>query len=265
MSETNTGAEHSRSLRTIADHFSGRTSPRAESAMRAHMPACTECREVYQGYLILEQLDPTAMPARQRIAHGLALLVPRSLRVSAWWLALAIPVATALMLAWLPARTADPVQLAAGTFTARSTDLGSALRPGFWVYRLDAADQPRMVDRVINRGDELAFAYSNPGGKLYLMIFAVDDKRKVYWFHPAWPTGASPPVARPALPGPGPHELPEAIRHDLEGRHLQLYALFTDVKLDTMTIERRVRSTSGMEIPANESTIVNQRGLEVRR
>src|SRR5204863_161967 len=95
----------------------------------------------------------------------------------------------------------------------------------------------RVVDRIDAR-DEMAFAYRNPRGARRLMVFGVDEHRNVYWYHPGWMDTAKNPVAIPIEPGDQRHELPAAVRHRIEGRSLDVYAVFTNRPLTVREAEQ---------------------------
>jgi hypothetical protein len=246
---------HEDSRRAIDAHFAGRAVPRLEAAMRAHTLDCASCRSYYDRHLLLARLDPTALGAEARIARGLGLAArPRAGGRRAGWLAaLALPVAAAaILLAW-PHRDAEHRGPSPSPFAARSGGrLGPKDRePALWIYRLDAGGPARVVDGRVQPADELAFAYANPAGKPYLLVFGVDEHRHVYWFHPAWAPGQSPPRAVQAAPGPGPHELGEAIRHRVDGRRLIVRAVLADRPLGVADVEAGIRDAPSWDaLPA---------------
>jgi hypothetical protein len=208
--------------------------------MRAHLPTCKACRSLYERHLMLSQLDPQALSAEQRIARGLGLRMPANRRRYYWSMGLALPLAVAACLALLSTTASEHAGgVAAGSdFAARGSEQRGGLRaPAFWTYRVNADGAPELIGHTIGAHDELAFAYANPTGEPYLMIFGVDEHRHVYWFHPSWPTGQPAPAAIHAISGSGPHELSEAIRHALNGRQLTVYALLCERPITATTIE----------------------------
>ena len=266
---------HARTRRAIAAHFAGRTSTATETAMRAHLLTCLPCKGHYQRHLTLARLDPRALPAEERIARGLGLRVRafggghgRARLIAG----LTVSVATVAALAIFPVRTPDQridparAMRANADFTARGTDVAAERAVAFWTYRVGGEGTPRLADRAIRRDDELAFAYSNPIGKAFLMIFGVDEHRHVYWFHPAWPAGQPAPTAIRAVEGPGPHELPGAIRQALDGRRLNVYAALSDRALDVKAVEAAVGlPTASDMLPAlGDSVVVVGRTYEVQ-
>jgi hypothetical protein len=267
MTAGESSREHERSCRTIAAHFAGGASPAAETAMRAHLPTCNTCRRRYERHLILARLDPQALSAQQRIARGLGFRVRGPSRRSYWFAGLALPVALAASVLVLPNKTRHAAGGdASHGFAARGSEQrGEPRAPALWMYRVNADGGPRLVDHTIRANDELAFAYSNPSGRTYLMIFGVDEHRHVYWFHPGWPSGQPAPAAIRAIQSNAAHELPEAIRHAFDGQRLRVYALFSEQSLTATTIETWVHDTSSLDAVQRiaQGVVPVQRTLEV--
>jgi hypothetical protein len=168
-------------------------------------------------------------------------------------------------------RAPSNVQQPSSDFSARGASPRSgdrvSLAPRFWTYRIPPAGAPSLVDGTVADRDELAFAYSNPTGLPYLMIFGVDEHRHVYWFHPGWAKGAPPPSAVRAAAGPGPHELPEAVRHDFDGRNLTVYLLSSRQALDARFVEETVRRAADLNAPQvfGPDIVWSRRSFEVGR
>jgi hypothetical protein len=224
----------------IDRHFAGRLGVRAEAQMRAHLPGCASCRARYDRHLLCGRLLRDGRPAKQRLARGLGLRVEPARPVRARWTAAALVAAVAaIALLVIGGRSVDP----SGRDLAVRGGPGAAPPPVLLVYRMVAGAAPVLVEHRLSRGDELAFAYANPGAKKYLWIFAVDEHRHVYWYYPAWPAGTPAPGPFPARPGPGPHELPEAVRHMFDGGRIDLHALVADEPLAVIDIEARIAAT----------------------
>jgi hypothetical protein len=83
----------------------------------------------------------------------------------------------------------------------------------------------------------LAFAYANMGRKQRLMVFAVDEGRRVYWYHPAWRSPAEDPTAVAIERDDALHEIPQAVAHRFAGRRLQLFGVFLDRALSVRAME----------------------------
>jgi hypothetical protein len=226
-----TTREHAQILRAVGAHFAQRASRRQTTLLRAHLPSCAACRRRYERGLLLASLDPRAPSAEDRLATGLG-LGPSARAPAPWAFAsLAIAAAAALLL-WWPGAAA---RFRAG---AEPVARGGLAVPSLLIYRVGADGASTRVTDRLGRDDELAFGYANPGGLRFVMVFGTDEHGHVYWFHPAWPLGAPPPAAVEARPGPGPYELPEAVRHRFDGRQLRVSAVFSDERLGVEAIER---------------------------
>jgi hypothetical protein len=217
-------------------HFEGSIDPEAERTMRDHMPGCDACRAYYGRRLLLAELDPASLPARERIAQGLGLRRPlRGARVLAFGALPVLAAAAALLLWWRAAP--DP----ALGFAARGGVQREAASRVF-VYDVRPGSAPSLAGGSVGRHEELAFAYENGAAKNRVMIFGVDEHRHVYWFYPAWTNEADDPVAVPIATDGRRHELPDAVRHDFDGVRLDIHALFVDRPVSVRQVEALVRA-----------------------
>jgi hypothetical protein len=213
--------------RSLIDaHFARRISPAREHAMRAHLAGCDACGKYYQAHLLFERITAGNERTRERLADGLGLRVTP--RANAPWVAAAALAATvaAMVLVHETAARHDR------EFAARGGAHDEP--PRVLVYRLNPTRELAANERV-KQTDELAFAYTNPGGFRNLLVFGVDEHRHVYWYHPAWTNHIEHPRAIAIESGPAARELPEAIRHDIDGQTLTVYGVFLD---DDLTVER---------------------------
>jgi hypothetical protein len=250
---------HAEAARSIDRHFDGTISVEQETAMRAHLPGCAACGARYRRHLLLATLDQRVPTAKGRLARGLGLRVP----VAAWgWSSRAFLAVAAMAAFFLVARLHAAESPRPDTFGARGISKASG---ALWVYSLSTAAPPRLVEDHVAPTDELAFAYANPSGKPYLAVFGVDEHGHVYWYCPGWPSGGRPPAAFRARAGVGPHELTEAVRHALDGRRLDLFAIFSDEPLDVEALERETAAPRGLETLRDAGAIVVKRTFEVRR
>jgi hypothetical protein len=146
-------------------------------------------------------------------------------------------------------------------FAARGNALAEG--PSFEVYRLRGGSA--LATDAVAADDELAFAYTNPDAKKYLLVFALDEERHVYWYYPAWTNADETPAAVAIEPTRKLLELGEGIRHSFRGRHLRIYALWSDERMTTREVEARL--TDGGSLPERlgwSGTVERSRALEVR-
>lgn len=246
--------------RLVDAHFAGTIDPEGERRLRTHLPGCAACRERYERHLALASLDPSAPAPADRLAVGLGLdggLPAR--RRSAWWVGAPIVAAAAAAVLLLALR--GPTDEG---FAGRG---GHDATPAVRVWRIvDGAARPVADGGVMASADELAFAYENPGGRAHLLVFGVDERGGVYWYHPAWDTAAQSPRAVAIAGGPALHELPAAVRHEIAGDRLWLHAVFTDEPLDVRAVEALVAGLARPDAPlplpdADQRTL----SLRVRR
>jgi hypothetical protein len=279
---------HRRARRAIDAHFAGASTPAREQAMRAHLPECAPCHDHYERRLLLARLDPAGVPAEARLARGLGLPAPGAARRSAGWGLgglLGAAMAAACLLFWVaPGRRAAnpiasssapsaPFPAAGGDYATRGgPPLPDAARlPQVMIFRIaragGVATPSSAADRVSAR-DELAFAYRNPGGKGRLLVFAVDEHRHVFWYHPEWSRAGEDPVGIPISVAPGLHELPAAVAQPFDGERLVIHALFTDRDLTVRQVEAAL-AVGGPAGPAGQllfpGTIDVVRWLRVAR
>jgi hypothetical protein len=213
-------------------HFAGTISPRAERKLRFHLAECASCRDEYEKYLVLAEIDPAALSAEERIGRGLGVR-SRPARIAVPLLASAATVcAVALALAF-PLGVGDPGVADEGFAPRGAVQASDELV----VYRIRAGEKPERAPRRMRRTDELAFAFTNPSGFAYLMVFGVDLENRVHWYHPAWSDPNAAPRAIPIAKGAALHELPEAIAHELKGPTLHLFAVFSNEPFDVREIE----------------------------
>jgi hypothetical protein len=219
--------------RALVDrHFEGTISPPEERTMREHLPTCEGCRAYYERWLILAKLDPEGISAETRIARGLGLGRRPLARVFPIGVATLVAAAAALVLF---------LRVAPDTgFTARGA-AHAAPASRVFVYEVRPGAPPGLASGTVGRRDELAFAYENGAAKNRVMIFGVDEHQHVYWFYPAYKTETENPVAIPIEKDARRHELPEAVRHDLDGAHLEVRAVFLDTPMPVREMEALVR------------------------
>jgi len=218
-------------------HFQARVTPAQEAELRAHLPDCPVCQARYQRHGLLAELTRARPSRADRLAVGLGLAPPGGTRRAAL-LRLAVPaLAAAAGVALLVTRPHRSVE-AEFAVRGRVPPPAAALE----VFRVPPGAAPVRAQGWVGAGDELAFAYRNPEGFRRLLVFGLDQKGAIHWFHPAWTDAAQDPAAIAAAPGLGPHELGEAIKVDLPGRQLLVIGVFTNEALSVREVERRLRA-----------------------
>ncbi len=246
--------------RALVDgHFEGRLTPAQESRLRAHLPMCAECTEYYERRVLFASLDPAALPLEERLAIGLGLprvesdayagppadapaASARRGRVVATVIALVA--AAAVLLFWfLGKRPADE------GFASRG---GHPSAPVVRVFQSASGGVPAPLIGPIHRTTELAFAYESTPDYDTLMIFGLDEHGHVYWYHPAWTEPSANPSAVPAATTPELHPLREAIAHELDGRTLELHALFSHQRRTVREVEAAL---AGKKAPLGPFTL----------
>jgi len=226
--------------RLIDRHFVARIKPVEELALRAHLPDCARCRRYYEAHMLYAELTPGLA---ERLAAGLGVAAAPPAAASEWlpsrrtWLVTSVAAAACLALL----ATGEGVRRPERDFGVRGL-ASDGTGPALEIYRVTSDGATRPADGWMTAGDELAFAYRNPTGFARLMIFGVDDRGDIYWFHPAWTEATRDPVAVPIAAGVGPYELPEAIQHQVRGGRLRIVALFTNSAASVRALEATWRS-----------------------
>jgi hypothetical protein len=222
-------------------HFAGGISPARERELRSHLPGCESCREYYERHLLLAALDPNAKPRQERLGIGLGIEAARKPSRAAPF-AVVLCAAAALLFAVVPLRAKR-----ADDFLARGT--ANTQDPKVLAYRIEHGQAPQTLRSAMRAADELAFAYANPGGYHKLMIFAVDEHKHVYWYHPEWTSRSDDPHAIDIAAGPEVREIPAAVSHSFDGGELTLFAVFTNEDLTVRKVEQMVQRSRALDEP----------------
>jgi len=273
--------------RLVDAHFAGAIDPHDERRLREHLTdGCAICDERYRRRLLFAKLSGGGgLSAEDRIGRSLGFSVtkieapaaPRRVLLAARPAAVAFASLAAAAVLFLFLRPHPSPSLEEDGFASRGAALPTVQPPMDAAARISAfrisprvepgaeAGKPVLLSTAgasIRRTDELAFDYSNPGGKTHLMVFAVDETRRVYWFHPAWTDENENPTAIPIAMTTDQekrHELREAIRHPFEGHRLTIHGLFVDRPITVREVETLVRTSESGEIMvtgANDDVIM---------
>ncbi len=244
----------------IDQHFALRITSEAEQRLRAHLPQCASCRQQYDRYLLASRLNPNAPTAEERLGSALGFSTASRARRPVAATTGAVVAAACAALVFIFVTTSKPEE--DDGFTSRGT--ASSPRTDLVVYHLPKGKQPIRVDKAIGASDEVAFAYANPTGKKYMLVFAVDDRDKVYWYYPAWTEPKHNPTAIPIKATPKLHELPEAIRHQYAGARLRVFGVFLNKALTVRQVEAAIKS-GNLRLPDGLNPLIITHSLSIVR
>lgn len=219
-------------------HFEGRISAKDETRLRAHLPTCAFCTEYYERRALFASLDPEALPLEERLGRPLgissehAVATPSgSTRPRLVVVALGLVAAAAIVLLVFAGRKKPDDGFASRGELANGP-------PYVRVYTSSGGAPSPLEDAgPLRRDTELGFAYESVQGKGQLMIFGLDEHGHVFWYHPAWTEPKDEPASVRVDTGPGLHPLREAIAHDLDGRTLEIHALFSNASRTVKAVE----------------------------
>jgi hypothetical protein len=237
----------------VDEHFARKLKPGNEHVLREHLPRCRSCKSLYERHLLLRRLDPkAAADAQARLGQGLGLVRP-PVPVTQGVAALAV---VALLVVGVVATRPGPIG-ETQEFAARGAPVVATQSETLKVYRVRPGAAAEVVEGELRAGDELAFAYQNPQGRKWLLIYGVDEHQNVYWFHPSWSDPKADPAAVQAFGGAALHELPEAISHAFAGERLVVHGVLSDERLTVKQVEALMQGrepAQPLAIPGAEQT-----------
>lgn len=256
MRPASAAGRHRRSRRLIDLHFRGRSSPTLERDLRGHLTDCADCGAYYERQLLLAAADPeTAIHPRDRLAAALGLHPARHDRRPGprWW-ALAAPAAACLF-----------AILIVGLHRPRSEWQArgrQAPRSQLLAYEVSKGGVVRQASHQIGSDSGLAFAYANIAHKRHLLVFAVDETRHVYWYHPAWDDAASDPTAVVIERDEAVHEIPQSVFHRFRGHRLEVFGAFVDGPISVRQVEAAIARAP---VEADGRLVLTLPGAELTR
>lgn len=114
------------------------------------------------------------------------------------------------------------------------------------VYRVGQQGVPQKLQDELASSDALLFSYTNLGAHPFshLMVFSVDARGEVRWFHPAYEREGSDPASVP-IAADAQVTLPELIEQDFPPGPLAIHALFSRRALRVSQVERWVADSRG--------------------
>jgi hypothetical protein len=125
---------------------------------------------------------------------------------------------------------------------------------GLQAYRVGRSGQPERLGDHLAAGDGLLFSYTNLGPRPFdfLMIFAVDARGEVRWFHPAYERLGVDPASISIRRAEAAVELGEVVRHDVPAGALTVHALFTRRPLHVVEVEAAIQRV-GRDAPLSSA------------
>jgi hypothetical protein len=95
------------------------------------------------------------------------------------------------------------------------------------------------------------------------MVFAVDEHRHIYWYHPEWTSQADDPHAISIVPGAEVREIPAAVSHTFDGHDLTLFAIFTNEDMSVRQVEHMVQKSKSLDETLPVKGVVKKMHLTV--
>lgn len=257
----------------IDRYFEGRAQGADAARMFEALKDNPTAKVYFERRQLFAQTDPKGNDAKARIAANLGFQVPQSAeqreraRIASWIPRLSVAGVFAAVLLVFVVPTADE-----GTdrkddgFSSRGVGkIEIEVESQVIGYRILKGSEgspahSSKLEGSIDAESELAFAYVNPKGRRHLMVWGVDERGDVFWFHPAWTDPNDNPAAVSVEKGAALKELPAAISHDLRGQQLTLFALFTDERPTVREVEATLTKSA-----APDGELLNLGTLEVRK
>jgi hypothetical protein len=253
--------DHRQVRNAIDAHFQGRGSAKTHSLFMAHLPECGDCHRYFDRRMLLAEMDPKGLGAKERIGRSLGFTKKQEPKFASLPVFLtASAMAAGAFILW-PAPASDD------GFTSRGSGGGvvvSTAPEEVFVYKIGADNQPLEVGKEMLASDELTFSFRNAGDATHLMIYGVDDQNQIYWFYPAWTNADENPTAVPVERTKGVKALGRAVAHDYRGKTLRLYSLFLEDKNPLPSVqELEKRLGNAQETPYPNVKLIHE--LNLRR
>lgn len=271
------GLQHSLAHRPLLDrYFRSDVDPRETQVVLRRVATCSACRRRYERQLLFERVRPDGDDLRAnrlweaiRQSAGATVTSPPPARPTPSrhrvWVTAAFAAVGAMVLLvggpyLLPGRQgADPVPRGAGD--------NRSPPPAIHLYRSTPDNRTERVGKTISASDGILVAYSNPAPELrYLLVFAVDDKKRLHWYYPPYQSLGVDPAAIPVRSGAVGVELGEEIRHSLEPGPLRVFAAFLATQRHVLETEALVQraldaqagpATAVVELPIPGATVTS--------
>jgi hypothetical protein len=232
---------HAWQTRRVDRAFMGRPGGAAAQGMRRHLAGCERCRRRYERHLLAEAALPDGdARAEERLWREIARVASEPLRPRRTWLVpLVLAAAAFVLVPFLLVRQEREAPVARG-------GSGPVLAPSLHVFRAVSGGTPEPAGTSIRGSDGLLFAYSNPGTAYsHLMVFALDEQQRVYWYYPAYEQAGQDPEAVAIASARAGVELAEVIHHPLPPGQVRLFALFLPRAEHVLAVESAVTAAYG--------------------
>jgi hypothetical protein len=249
------------SKKDVILYLEGQLSPEKTAALKEHFAHCNSCASLHEQLVSITQYiapddDEFKMP---QLAENVMTLVRlgqgrpekvfsgSSFWSTIWLQRLWMPIAACLLVAiiiplWLivdrEPRPIDSVEFVARGSTAEKLDSWVSIR----VFRKTPSDY-QLIRDGLTVDDVLAFAYDNRSGTSldFLMIFAVDQSGRIFWYYPAFlDESENPKSIKIADTIRTPKMLPDEVQHGYQPGLLRMFAVFSSEALDVKRIEEIV-------------------------
>lgn len=249
-------------INEVTAFMEGQLSPEEEAAASVHFERCSSCAALLHELTTLtgrlapstgEFDDPDlANDVMMLIRLGqakqdrLADTAPGS--TSRLWIPGAVVLlaaSVAIVIAWPGLFGGAPLDRndSPSQFQARG---GSGETESRWIsikiFRTVNSDFVRVEDSI-SSNDSLAFAYMNRAKSRlkYLMIFAVDEEGRFFWYYPENNKRDERAMSIPIEQTDSAIQLPDSVSHDLTPGGLKLMALFSAETIEAAAVEQVVR------------------------
>jgi hypothetical protein len=234
---------------SLVDHFAGVGSAQAHQRLRHDLASDVEARALFCLLLATEdQASDAPLARRDRLERVLfdrpkQRLSTQRFILSAAALVVCIACVSALLHLWPDPQRASRVSSSAGSgLQIKGGDEGIIAEDRYVsvvAYRhLRPSKRYIEVERSFRHDEPLAFAYSNGGPSpfTHLLVFGIDDRGIVYWYHPEFSDQTDSPRSVSIEAGSD-IELPAQIRHRYQGSTLRVFALFSRRAIEVKRVE----------------------------
>ncbi|MDJ0764508.1 MAG: hypothetical protein QNJ97_16140 [Myxococcota bacterium] len=195
---------------------------------------------------------PLVREGIERETDALPKTASPTLRLKIWAPLAACFAAVLIGAIWWQVRSNDAVSDVSQFRVKSSGDVSNTREKwvGISAYRVvTPGHSPKPLGDHMRATDALLFSYTNNGKTpfKYLMIFAIDENRQVFWYYPEYLQANTNPAGIPIRKDVSEMELPEMIAHLFSGGPVTIYGLFTDQMIRVSEIEKIVAKSNSKQ------------------